>query len=188
MARPPTPAPAPARVLGRLHYQFEDSGKRALGVGPEALARFVVGSSAPIAESRLLPLGSLQEKDTGSGCSLSQEAPLPVPRRPQGSALLPPHRPAAGLGRAPLRCPPGALVPKVRAFPTTAASWLHAVWFSCGENVYHTGRGTSAHTSLEEGHRSWGQGPGAGSAGGWFAQAALTPALSPRDQARPVSF
>lgn len=101
--RPPPQHPDP----GRLRYQFEDSGKRALGVGPEPLVgRFVVGSSAPIAKSGLLPLGPLQEKDSGSGASRSQEAPLPAATVTPGSAPLPPRRPAAGLGRAPLRCPP----------------------------------------------------------------------------------
>lgn len=63
MATPPAqPVPGP----GWLHYQFEEFGKCALGVLAlqPLVSRFVVGSSAPVAKSRLLPLGSLQERST----------------------------------------------------------------------------------------------------------------------------
>lgn len=47
---------------GRIRYQFKDFGKRALGImGPLESLGFVV-SSASIAKSWFLPLGSLQEK------------------------------------------------------------------------------------------------------------------------------
>lgn len=52
--------------------QFEDSGKRALGVSPEPLvSRFVVGSSAPVAKSGLLPLGSPAKSAQGPSSPLS---------------------------------------------------------------------------------------------------------------------
>lgn len=52
-------------MVEMLHYQLKDFGKRALGVVDpleSLVSRFIVGSSASIAKSWLLPLGPLQEK------------------------------------------------------------------------------------------------------------------------------
>lgn len=73
-SRPPLPAEVPRcfPVVGILHYQLKDFGKRALGVvGPleSLVSRFIVGSSASVAKSWLLPLGPLQEK-TRAQCLL----------------------------------------------------------------------------------------------------------------------
>lgn len=58
-------------MVGRLHYQLKDFGKRAVAlVGPfeSFVSRFIV-RSASIAKSWLLPLGPLQEK-TRAQCPL----------------------------------------------------------------------------------------------------------------------
>lgn len=103
-----------------LRYQFEDSGKRALGVVDpleSLVSRFVVGSSSSVAKSRLLPLGSLQE--TERSVPPSARAPAPAARRPPATG-------STGL-RAP-RCP-GAVTLKAQISPTAAASLLQAVAF-----------------------------------------------------------
>lgn len=59
---PGNPGLSAPRYPEGLRYQFEDLGKRALGVmGPlePLVSRFVVGSPASIAESRPLPFGPL---------------------------------------------------------------------------------------------------------------------------------
>lgn len=62
----PPARPSEAQGPGRPPYQFEDSGKRALDIlALEALvSRFVVGSSAAVAEAGLLALGALRGKGT----------------------------------------------------------------------------------------------------------------------------
>lgn len=74
-SRPPRPTEVPRcfPTVGMLHYQLKDFGKRALGVvGPleSLVSRFIVGSSASVAKSWLLPLGPLQEK-TSAQCLLT---------------------------------------------------------------------------------------------------------------------
>lgn len=58
---------------GRVRYQLKEPGKRALGaVDPleSLVSRSIVGSSASVARSWLLPLGPLQEK-TRAQCPLT---------------------------------------------------------------------------------------------------------------------
>lgn len=86
----PRTRPRAAR-LKKVPYQLEDFGKRALGVMPlEALVtRFVVGSSAPVTESWLLALGSLQERMAALSLSMrpGQHRPFPSAFREASAAF-----------------------------------------------------------------------------------------------------
>lgn len=88
-SRPPLPTEVPRcfPVVGMLHYQLKDFGKRALGVvGPleSLVSRFIVGSSASVAKSWLLPLGPLQEKTRAQRLLRAATRDYPAGHQPPG--------------------------------------------------------------------------------------------------------